>query len=81
MLPAVKGDSDVPMRTKGSISLVRNLVAARTRGPTAPDGLPVDLWSAGRDHIFGEGALERFELEQTRVLDGRVVSFEYQTIK
>jgi hypothetical protein len=37
--------------------------------------------SAGCDHIFGAGALERFELEQTRVLDGRVVLLEYQTIK
>jgi hypothetical protein len=42
---------------------------------------PLTCGSAGRDHIFGEGALERFELEQTRVLDGRVVLFEYQTIK
>jgi hypothetical protein len=60
-LPAVKGDSDVPMRTMGSVSLVRNLVGA------------------GRERIFGEGKLEHFELEQTRVLDARVVLLEYRT--
>jgi hypothetical protein len=81
VLPAVKGDSDVPMRTKGSISLVRNLVAAGLVDRPRLMVFPLTCGSAGRDHIFGEGALERFELEQTRVLDGRVVSFEYQTIK
>jgi hypothetical protein len=40
---------------------------------------PLTCGSAGRERIFGEGELERFELEQTEVLDGRVVLLEYRT--
>jgi hypothetical protein len=40
---------------------------------------PLTCGSAGRDRIFGEGKLEHFELEQTRVLDARVVLLEYRT--
>jgi dihydrofolate reductase len=78
-LPAVKGDSDVPMWTMGSVSLVRNLAAAglvdrlRLRASRWPAGAP------GAKRIFGEGKLEHFELEQTRVLDARVVLLEYRT--
>lgn len=41
---------------------------------------PPDLpWRRTRP-IFRDGALERFELGQTRTLDERVVWLEYQTI-
>jgi hypothetical protein len=72
-LPAVKGDSDVPMRTMGSVSLVRNLAAAGLVDRLRLMVFPLTCGSAGRERIFGEGKLEHFELEQTRVLDARVV--------
>jgi hypothetical protein len=40
---------------------------------------PLTCGSSGRDRIFEEGEVERFELEQTRVLDARVVLLEYRT--
>ena len=36
--------------------------------------------SAGRERIFQEGELGRWQLEQTTVLDGRVVLLKYQMI-
>jgi dihydrofolate reductase len=78
-LPAVKGDSDVPMRTMGSVSLVRNLVAAGLVDRLRLMVFPLTCGSAGRKRIFGEGKLEHFELERTRVLDARVVLLEYLT--
>jgi dihydrofolate reductase len=78
-LPAVKGDSDVPMRTMGSVSLVRNLVGAGLVDRLRLMVFPLTCGSAGRERIFGEGRLERFELERTRVLDARVVLLEYRT--
>jgi dihydrofolate reductase len=43
MLPAVKDDSDVPLRTMGSISLVRNLVGAGLVDRLRLMVFPVDL--------------------------------------
>jgi hypothetical protein len=37
---------------------------------------PLTCRGAGRDPIFRDGALERFELGQTRTLDERVVLLE-----
>jgi dihydrofolate reductase len=78
-LPAVKADSDVPLRTMGSVSLVRNLVSAGLVDRLRLMVFPLTCGSAGGDPIFGEGKVERFELEQTRVLDARVVLLEYRT--
>ncbi len=77
-LPTVKGDSEVPMRTMGSVSLVRNLLAAGLVDRLRLMVFPLTCGSAGRDRIFGEGKPEHFELEQTRVLDARVVLLEYR---
>jgi dihydrofolate reductase len=78
-LSAVKADSDAPMRTMGSVSLVRNLVAVGLVDRLRLMVFPLTCGSAGRERIFGEGKLEHFELEQTRVLDARVVLLEYRT--
>jgi dihydrofolate reductase len=80
-LPAVKRDSDVPMRTMGSISLVQNLVAAGLVDRLLVMVFRLTCGIAGGDRIFGEGKLERFELEDTRILDARVVLLEYRTVK
>lgn len=79
-LPAVKDDSEVPLRTMGSVSLVRNLVAAGLVDRLRLMVFPLTCGSTGRERIFGEGRLERFHLEQTSVLDGRVVLLEYRPI-
>ncbi len=78
-MPVIKRDSEVPVRTMGSISLVRNLVAAGLVDRLRLMVFPLTCGSSGRDRIFGEGGPERFELEQTRVLDARVVLLEYRT--
>jgi dihydrofolate reductase len=78
-LPAVKDDTDVPMRTMGSVSLVRNLVGAGLVDRLRLMVFPLICGSAGGERIFGEGNLERFELERTSVLDARVVLLEYRT--
>jgi dihydrofolate reductase len=77
-MPHIKRDSDVPMRTMGSVSLVRSLLGAGLVDRLRLMVFPLTCGSAGREHIFGEGKLERFELEQTRVLDARVVLLEYR---
>jgi dihydrofolate reductase len=79
VLPAVKAGSDVPLRTMGSISLVRNLTSAGLVDRLRLMIFPLRCGSAGSERIFGDGKLERMTLEQTSVLDGRVVLLEYRT--
>lgn len=78
VLPAVKADSEVPLRTMGSISLVRNLTTAGIVDRLRLMVFPLTCGSAGRERIFGEGKPERMQLEQTTVLDGRVVLLDYR---
>lgn len=77
-LPAVKAGNEVPLRTMGSVSLVRNLATAGLIDRLRLMVFPLTCGSAGRERIFGEGQPERMQLEQTRVLDGRVVLLEYR---
>lgn len=78
VLPAVKADSEVPLRTMGSISLVRNLSTAGLMDRLRLMVFPLTCGSNGRERIFGEGAPRRMELERTNVLDSRVVLLEYR---
>ena len=77
-LPALKRDSEVPLRTMGSLSMVRNLAGAGLVDRLRLMVFPVTCGSAGRERIFQEGELGRWQLEQTTVLDGRVVLLKYQ---
>lgn len=79
VLPAIKAASEVPLRTMGSISLVRNLTSVGLVDRLRLMVFPLTCGSAGRERIFGEGNTQRMELQQTRVLDGRVVLLEYRT--
>jgi dihydrofolate reductase len=63
----------------GSISLVSSLVSAGLADRLRLMLFPLTCRGAGRDPIFRDGALERFELKQTRTLDERVVLLEYRT--
>lgn len=80
-VPAIKRDSDVPLRTMGSISLVRSLVAAGLVDRLRLMVFPLTAGSAGGGRIFGEGEPARFELEQTSILDGRLVLLEYRATR
>src|SRR5581483_6212961 len=71
VLPAVKADSEVPLRTMGSISLVRNLSTAGLVDRLRLMVFPVTCGSDGRERIFGAGTPQRMDLERTMVLDGR----------
>jgi dihydrofolate reductase len=77
-LPTLKRDSDVPLRTMGSLSLVHNLASAGLVDRLRLMVFPLTCGSAGREHIFREGQLERWALDHTKVLDGRVVLLEYR---
>ena len=62
----------------GSLSLVRNLMSAGLVDRLRLMVFPLTCGSAGREHIFGEGELQRWALDRTQVLDGRVVLLEYR---
>lgn len=78
MLPAIKAASKVPLRTMGSISLVSNLTTAGLVDRLRLMTFPLSCGNAGRERIFGTGALKRWELEQTTILDRRVALLEYR---
>ena len=73
----LKADQDVPLRTVGSLSLVRQLLG---------DGLidrlrllifPLLAGEAGRERAFADTASADLELVEQRVLDGRVLLVDY----
>ncbi len=53
VLPAIKNDSQIPLRTMGSVSLVRNLVIAGLVDRLRLMVFPLTCGDAGRDPIFG----------------------------
>lgn len=77
-LPSLKRDSDVPLRTIGSLSLVSNLAGAGLVDRLRLLVFPLTCGSTGREHIFRDGQLERWTLDHTQVLDERVVLLEYR---
>jgi dihydrofolate reductase len=79
VLPAVKAQSEVPLRIMGSVSLVRNLTSAGLLDRLRLMVFPLTCGSAGRERIFGEGGPVRMRLDQTSVLDERVVLLDYRT--
>jgi dihydrofolate reductase len=78
-LPAVKADSATPLRTMGSVSLVRSLMDAGLVDRLRLMVFPLTCGSAGRERVFADCELARLQLAETRVLDGRVVLLEYLT--
>lgn len=78
VLPAVKRDSEVPMRTMGSISMVRNLTGAGLVDRLRLMVFPLTCGSAGGERIFEQGGVQRWELEQSTILDRRIVLLEYR---
>jgi dihydrofolate reductase len=77
-LPALKRDSEGPLRTMGSVSLVRNLIDAGLVDRLRLMVFPLTCGSAGSEHISEGARLTRLHLEHTRLLDGRIVLLEYR---
>jgi len=74
----LKQESDVPMRSHGSLSMNRALMAAGLVDRVQVTLFPVITGQTGLDPIF-KGA-EDFDLEliETRTLDGRIQEFIYR---
>ena len=77
-LAAVKAASPLPLRTMGSMTLVRSLVGAGLVDRLRLTVFPLILGPRGREPAFAGMPTERLHLDTTQVLDGRILSLEYQ---
>ncbi|MEE2030923.1 dihydrofolate reductase family protein [Rhodococcus chondri] len=76
-IPRLKAESDVPLRSHGSLSMNRALMAAGLVDRLEVMLFPVITGVTGRDPIF-VGALDfDLELVETRTFDGRVQQLIY----
>ena len=75
---ALKGQPGDPLRSIGSISLVRSLLQLGLVDRLRLMVFPVILGSAGREPIFAGYSLTGLELSDTTVLDSRLVVLEYR---
>jgi dihydrofolate reductase len=73
----LKDASDVPLRTVGSLTLVRQLVAAGLVDRLRLVTFPLLAGPDGREWAFTGIASADMELVEHRVLDGRVLLVEY----
>lgn len=74
----LKAESDVPLRTMGSMSLARQLVDARLVDRLRLMTFPLFAGDAGREAAFAGIASADLELTDHRVLDGRILLVEYR---
>jgi dihydrofolate reductase len=74
----MKADSDVPLRTMGSLSLARQLVGAGLVDRLRLMSFPLLAGSSGREAALADVASADLELVDHRVLDGRVLLVEYR---
>jgi dihydrofolate reductase len=74
----IKAESDVPLRTIGSLSLARQLTSAGLVDRLRLMIFPLIAGDAGREPFFADMASANLELVDHRVLDGRVLLVEYQ---
>jgi dihydrofolate reductase len=73
-----KADGGPPMRTMGSLSLVRQLLSAGLVDRLRLMTFPLLVGPTGREPAFEQVASADLELVDHRVLDGRIVLLEYQ---
>lgn len=78
VLPEVKRAGVDPLRTMGSVSLVRSLLANGLVDRLRLMIFPLACGRRGRERFFEDGELTRFELLQTTVLDRGIVLVEYR---
>jgi dihydrofolate reductase len=74
----MKADSDVPLRTMGSLSVARQLTAAGLVDRLRLMTFPLIAGDAGREAAFANMASADLELVDHRALDGRVLLVEYR---
>jgi dihydrofolate reductase len=67
----LKGDSDVPLRTIGSLSVARQLLSAGLVDRLRLMTFPLLVGASGRDAAFAEAPSADLELADHRALDGR----------
>lgn len=74
----LKASGDVPLRTMGSLSLVRQLVGAGEVDRLRLMTFPLIAGNSGREPAFAGMAGADLELVQYRILDGRLLLLEYR---
>jgi dihydrofolate reductase len=74
----LKAQSDVPLRTMGSMSLARQLVSAGLVDRLRLMIFPLLAGEAGREPAFADIVSADLELVEHRALDGRVLLVEYR---
>ena len=74
----LKAESAVPLRSHGSLSMNRALMAAGLVDRVQVTLFPVITGRTGLDPVFAGAADFDLELIETRTLDGRVQEFVYQ---
>ncbi len=77
-IKALKEQRGDPLRTIGSVSLVKSLMQQGLVDRLRLMVFPLLLGSAGREPIFANYVHTRLDLTQTRVLDSRLVLMEYR---
>lgn len=74
----LKQDGDVPLRTMGSLSLVRQLLGAGLVDRLRLMTFPLLVGPSGREPPFADVASTDLELVDHRVLDDRILLIEYR---
>ena len=75
---ALKRESDVPLRTIGSLKLVGSLIRLGLVDLLRLTIFPLALGADGREPIFAGWPSAEFELAGVRTLDARLVRLEYR---
>ena len=74
----LKAESDDPLRTIGSLSVVKGLLEARMVDRLRLTVFPLILGSTGWEPVFAGLPDIHLELVDTEVLDARLVTLEYR---
>ncbi|MFE3589062.1 dihydrofolate reductase family protein [Streptomyces niveus] len=74
----LKAESEVPLRTMGSLSIARQLLDAGLVDRLRLMTFPLLLGASGREPFFAGAAAGELELVGSQVLDGRVLLIEYR---
>jgi len=75
---ALKRQPGPPLRTIGSLDLVRQLVEARLVDRLRLMVFPTTLGASGRQRVFERHPTRRFQLTESKVLDSSVLLLEYR---
>lgn len=74
----LKGDSEVPLRTMGSLSVARQLFGSGFVDRLSLMTFPLLVGASGRDPVFADVAPGELELVNHQALDSRVLLIEYR---